>query len=421
MEKMHPAPRPPGSASLDRPSYNDLQVLLFELTKAGDIGRLQQTALFLVERDRPAIAATLLAVKMGSLQMVEILTQFSEYPRYDDPPWNMDIVPMYQAVARSDNVEIFRWFLGHMCRVKSIHSYAVLTSEVLANSSPDVYAEWENFLFDPARRLKVKDRHPLDVDDPPHEGYRVGQFREASTLIPHYNKRSVMFSQSAFKAVKNNAFLEARLVQTWHRLIDILGGGGLNPLFLGWSLTQLGKSLNCSIALATELLRLGAPIDFPRGAASRIVNPSFSSDRSKPAAADGSSVRRRRPNRKKYRGMTALYSASRSTSEQAAQFIRFLLEKGADPEYGWSDKKPAQEKAAPLMHKWLGETWEELVERTKHARQKKPQEEELEHGEDQINESDDSDEESAEDSPEDGRAQGGTKRRKLNGGSDEDE
>ncbi len=82
--KVHPEPLLPELASLyqDRPSYRELEVLLFELTKAGDIGKLQQAARYLESHDKPAEPATMLAVKMGSLPMVEILTQFASINIY---------------------------------------------------------------------------------------------------------------------------------------------------------------------------------------------------------------------------------------------------------------------------------------------------------------------------------------------------
>ena len=157
-------------------------------------------------------------------------------------------------------------------------------------------------------------------------------------LMPEYHKRSVLFSNVAFKVVGKNTVFEARLIETWRRLVDVLGGGPLDPHFLGWSLTCLALSSTLSITLATELLHLGAFINFPR-----LVE------------AIGIS----RP-----KGITALHYASRGTSEQAARFARFLLENGAEPDLGFGGRKPAQEPGAALMQKWLGETWQEVVKRT---------------------------------------------------------
>ena len=50
--------------------------------------------------------------------------------------------------------------------------------------------------------------------------------------------------------------------------------------------------------------------------------------------------------------------------------MKFLLEKGANPELGWkrSNKtgivRPGQEKGAKEISRWLGVTWEELVYNT---------------------------------------------------------
>ncbi|KAI0442354.1 hypothetical protein F4803DRAFT_519717 [Xylaria telfairii] len=67
---------------------------------------------------------------------------------------------------------------------------------------------------------------------------------------------------------------------------------------------------------------------------------------------------------------TALQLAAQSTSAEAAEMVRFLLLNGADP---GADKLPhgnnpavkiSEEDGAKGIHKWLGKTWDELVEET---------------------------------------------------------
>ncbi|KAI8630296.1 hypothetical protein F5Y19DRAFT_429595 [Xylariaceae sp. FL1651] len=73
---------------------------------------------------------------------------------------------------------------------------------------------------------------------------------------------------------------------------------------------------------------------------------------------------------------TALHHAACNTSAKAAEMARFLLLNGADPnadpaprgvENGLG-KKISEEKGAKGIHRWLGQTWDELVEETKQIR-----------------------------------------------------
>lgn len=67
---------------------------------------------------------------------------------------------------------------------------------------------------------------------------------------------------------------------------------------------------------------------------------------------------------------TALQFAARKTTQQAADLMKFLLLQGADPNLGTPKKMIRDEKGAREISKWLGLTWEELVERTREERQR---------------------------------------------------
>jgi hypothetical protein len=66
--------------------------------------------------------------------------------------------------------------------------------------------------------------------------------------------------------------------------------------------------------------------------------------------------------------MTSLHIAARKTSEGSIRLVRFLLEQGAEPEYGFNESKPAQEEGAECMQQFFDETWDEVVMRTKSKR-----------------------------------------------------
>jgi hypothetical protein len=72
---------------------------------------------------------------------------------------------------------------------------------------------------------------------------------------------------------------------------------------------------------------------------------------------------------------TALHYAARHTSAEAAELMRFFLLNGADPEADQAatqdngrlprpKSKIRDEKGAKGIHRWLGKTWDELVEET---------------------------------------------------------
>lgn len=97
--------------------------------------------------------------------------------------------------------------------------------------------------------------------------------------------------------------------------------------------------LGSSVSLAAELLNRGANINF------------------QPKMSAGS----------------ALHNAARNDSLEAAEMMRFLLFNGADPEatikmYPNVVKRIGDEKGAQHIHKWVGKSWDELVQETKHIR-----------------------------------------------------
>ncbi|KUJ17014.1 uncharacterized protein LY89DRAFT_69875 [Mollisia scopiformis] len=74
---------------------------------------------------------------------------------------------------------------------------------------------------------------------------------------------------------------------------------------------------------------------------------------------------------------TALHCAACNTSAEGAEMIRFLLLNGADPEADQKTadsagkrrgKKIRDEEGANGIHRWLGKTWDELIEETKRIR-----------------------------------------------------
>jgi hypothetical protein len=383
-EELHKgASEPAGLASATQDSFSgdDLKVLLFELTKAGDVDALRRITTRMKWARRDAEPACLLAAKMGSLPMLKILTQSGS--EANSPSSRC----YFAAVVNNENPALLRWVLGKLCKWPlwigggEVQVYENLVPEAFSTRSPEMYAEWEDFLLDPTRQLT--EQRSTSIRKSVHREmvptHNIGTLCKVRALIPHSMKLSAAFSSPVFSAVKNDALLEARLIKTWHCLIEAVGP--LDPRFLGWSLNMLSRSSSHSLTMAAELLRLGAPIDFPRGRASLTgklrLEPLDAKDVESMEHSKFNNKRKQVPQRsqKWQEGMTALHYASRATSERAARFARFLLEEGADPTYQFGDVTPAEEKGAELMQKWLGESWDEVVERTRAARQRRKREE----------------------------------------------
>ena len=74
----------------------------------------------------------------------------------------------FAAVVKSENPALLRWWLDKLCewrpdiqlntntyrRRQNIQSYSSLAAQAFSTGSPEMYAEWEDFLLDPARQLR---------------------------------------------------------------------------------------------------------------------------------------------------------------------------------------------------------------------------------------------------------------------------
>ena len=363
------ASAPSASLTLAGLSAPEFEVLVYELTKLGKLDELQHVVLCMAQRINISprlLPARILAAEMGSLLVLELLEQFDE-----------DWIDAYcrnaflAAVFRGRSTEILRWMITKLCRQAGKYRlYGRLAAAAFGTDSSDMYHVWEEFLLNNTDRFSKKEN--------PYSAWRGSNFIPAENLIPLASKRSVLFSESAFCAVRKNVIHQIRLVQTWHRLIDkVLLGHLPHPRFLGWSLTRLAMSSGPSVELAAELLRLGAPIDFPRGSGgavtentdiARIATAMTLAECDNSSCSEDTISARQERKISRHRGMTALHHASMRATEQSARFMRFLLEQGADPNYAYAGEKSAQQPGARAMESFLGESWEQAVERTLPAR-----------------------------------------------------
>ncbi|KAL2672527.1 hypothetical protein Neosp_013239 [[Neocosmospora] mangrovei] len=178
---------------------------------------------------------------------------------------------------------------------------------VLGSKSEEIYSLWEDYL------LKV----PYLVPEISIHGER-GVF-------------DMLFNRTLFTDIKNDPLKEARVKHALRKLAD-----RIPPAKLGSLLVSVAKS-SCSLSLAEELLTLGAPIDYPKQATRS--------------------------------SMTALQIAAKKTTKEAALLMQYLILNGADPNpMPWTHLRPGEEKGAVGIAKYIGRTWDELVEAGAEAR-----------------------------------------------------
>lgn len=355
-EKRHQVPKSPPVHTIRAELSAEFQVLLFELTKAGDVQEIQRLVPVIAAHDWDVGPAVLLAAAMGLLPIVKVLTDWST-------SWPLDS-DLYKAIMRGQNPDMLLWFLNHRCctMLKQDHdNYKRVAKEALATTSPDMYAVWESFFLDPDRGLRFA--YPCFS-----EHNKLKSYQKQDRSIRSLCQSSILFSSTTICEAKRSSLFEGRLIQTWHKLIDgVLGGEPLNRTLLGQALLGLARHHHPSVMLASELLRLGAPVDFPKVIDSHAA---FSTVTSKSHLGKQHQEEIDRPESETSKGLTILQIAARGTSLEAAQLVRLLLEHGAAPGYGWAGG-PAMEPGVAVLQKWIGETWEELVERTAGARMEK--------------------------------------------------
>lgn len=147
---------------------------------------------------------------------------------------------------------------------------------------------------------------------------------------------SGLFFKGVLISAEKNPMQEERLLQTWQQLH---ARGSFDNTDLGSYLAAIGDS-SCSIPQAAVLLKLGAYINHHK-TSRKTGNPLT---------------------------LTALHSAAKHRGEKAARFMEFLLLHGADPTIGFRENYPANSKGAQEIQRWLGMTWDELVQKTNEER-----------------------------------------------------
>ncbi|KAH0541602.1 hypothetical protein FGG08_003950 [Glutinoglossum americanum] len=295
---------------VDNPNDNEIQPLLFDLIT---LGKLDEVGRLLPQFHKlpPEVKHELrkLAAFTGPLAMVQLLLKTLTPTDYH---W-------YSIIAESmkgDNIEVLSWIFAEI-QTKPCNSYRDMEvhEAAMSFSTAEVFEIWEkNF---------SKSRWYGDpcITSPP--------------LI---------------RATKG-PMQQIRLSNLWK---ERASSGKLSLVDLGAALKAVAET-TCSVVLAKALVECGADVNLEK-----TIN--------------------------RYK-RSPLYIAATKTSEAAAELMRFLLLSGADPNASVQAKRdkenhryqreetrtPSMERGARNISKWLGMTWDQLVNWAEEQRRKESQ------------------------------------------------
>lgn len=295
----------------------EVQPLLFAFIIEGDndgVRRLVSSSGGKKLKAEVVASARLMAANQGSLLITRLLAPSTE--RY----LPVDIV---KGAVTSEDFDFAAWAIPKA----QTDDFPKLMNTILGVKSDEIYTLWEKNI----RRLQLQ---PWQVEEPAHDNDEGPQnYADFPTLerMPSpeetFDPLDQLFKQALFTKIKGNLLKEARLRHTLSEF-----RGEFTSHELGTILVRIAKS-SCSLSLAEETLRLGAHINFPQ--------------------------QHGRPE-----GMTALQSAAKKTTLEAAFFMRFLIRKGASTSARCKDgsiKDIGLEKGAQNISQHMGMTWDDLI------------------------------------------------------------
>lgn len=269
----------------------EAQPVLFMLIREDNVGAAKR--LLSAAGGRKLSAETLsyarrCAAEAGSLEMTSLLAPSTErFTPYD----------IVVAAVHSQNATFARAAISK----SRPEDCAKLMQAIVSTKSDDMYALWEEHILAlPREILMPGHQKPKDLYDE-------------------------LFKKALFTKIKDSPLHEARVKLTLRSL-----SGRMQNSLLGTLLVRVAKG-SCSISLATELLELGAPVDYPSEVG---------------------------------RGMTALHIAAKKMEKEAAFFMKYLISQGASMKEHYhsahSPDKIRSERGAMNIQTWTGFTWDEI-------------------------------------------------------------
>jgi len=283
------------------PDDDEIQPLLFDLVRADKV-EVFKTLLprFRICPWEVQRALLLLAAGSGSTAMVELF-DYKPNLSYRRPS-------ALVAALEGNNIETFE----HLLSVSQVGNFSSILPEILKSKSEEFLRDWE---------IYVDAEYELWYDTS----------RLTSPSVPfgdRYTRRDIL---KAAKGVSEN---EKFILLLWEKLNL---AKSLTPVHLGDALGNVAATC-CSTKMAKYLIDAGAPVNHRRSS----------------------------------RYLTPLHRAVTHNTSEAAGLVKFLLSMGADPAAfatstpgnGSKIRRIKDEKGAKGISKWLGVSWDDLVQNT---------------------------------------------------------
>ncbi|CZR60110.1 related to NACHT domain protein [Phialocephala subalpina] len=286
---------------LQNPDEDEIQPLLFDLVRADKVELLKGLLHRLAKCDSEVKRALFfLAAGSGSTAMVDLLL----------PDFRLRVSERREALKaaiQGNNIEKF-WLLFRAFRL----AYSEILPELLKSRSEEFCLNWEIHV------------------DAEYETWKKYSALERRSVIPFADRYA---RSSLLKTAKGDPDNEKFILLLWDRLNLAKNS---TPGYLGSALVNVAATC-CSVKLAKYLIDAGAPVNHRRSS----------------------------------QYLTPLHHAVTHNTPEAADFVKYLLGMGADPasfatspRRGRRIRRIRDESGAKGISKWLGVSWDDLVEST---------------------------------------------------------
>lgn len=323
LDRFHYQDRDTKAVAFEEPDSDEVRPLLYDLISADKVASVR-TLLPQFERLNADARWELceLAASLGSSDMVKLF--------YTARNGGLDVFSISRLISKmticackARNMDTFR-FLVSKLSLETVESHETSYRSIpIAFVFPEVLrSDSDDFFEEWMKCVDAKGR----------------PFKNKLSRASFFNTSTII------QATGGQFHREKLLLQTWQK-IDLPSLGG--STYVGDALVNVA-STTCSMKLAKFLMEHGADVNHRRS--------------------------------EKY--LTPLQHAARKTSSEAAELMKYLLLKGADPEissqdigdhankFGVKRLGIRDEKGVKEISKWLGMSWDELLAYVREERQK---------------------------------------------------